>query len=92
MSNLQKPTLFADIPDEEETQFSGGNGCRWRSSRLASPSENSSGLSPGIFSGRRFGFDLNFYLFGLGAAYLFGNPGITKEEVQFVWERSFRFW
>jgi hypothetical protein len=86
MSHSQDLDLFSEIPSDEETQLSGGYGCRGRSS---SPESQSTGFSGG---GRRFSFDLNFYIFGMGAAYLFGNPGVTKEEVQFVWERSFRFW
>jgi hypothetical protein len=42
--------------------------------------------------GGGFSFDLNSYIFGIGAAYLFGNPGITAEEMQFAWQNSFKFW
>jgi hypothetical protein len=86
MSHSQDLNLFAEISNDEETQLSGGYGWHGRSSSPASQSADGSG------GGRRFSFDLNFYIFGMGAAYLFGNPGVTKEEVQFVWERSFRFW
>jgi hypothetical protein len=33
-------------------------------------------------------FDLQGYIFGLGAGVLFGNPGLTPDEVQVVWERA----
>lgn len=36
-------------------------------------------------------FDLNTYLFILGAGIVFGNPGLTREEVQFAWENAFVF-
>jgi hypothetical protein len=84
--------LFAKLSTDDETQLSGGYGCR-SSSRGQSlePSPRSS-FSSASSGGRRFSFDLQFYIFGIGAAYLFGNPGVTSEEVQFVWEKSFRFW
>ena len=37
------------------------------------------------------GFDLDTYMFILGAGILFGNPGLTQEEIQFAWESSFVF-
>ena len=36
-------------------------------------------------------FDIERYLFILGAGLLFGNPGLTKDEIQFAWERAFVF-
>ncbi|MBW4688712.1 MAG: hypothetical protein KME40_27410 [Komarekiella atlantica HA4396-MV6] len=36
-------------------------------------------------------FDLNTYLFILGAGVVFGNPGLTPDEIQFAWESSFVF-
>jgi hypothetical protein len=94
MNDSQDLNLFAEIPNDEETLLSGGYDCRGRSSRWGAQAGDMSGFSSPTHSssGRRFSFDLNFYIFGIGAAYLFGNPGVTKEEVQFVWERSFRFW
>jgi hypothetical protein len=83
--------LFAKLSTDDETQLSGGYGCRSsnRGQSLESPSPS---ISSGNSGGKRFSFDLQFYIFGIGAAYLFGNPGVTSEEVQFVWEKSFRFW
>ncbi|MDJ0695477.1 hypothetical protein [Mastigocoleus sp. MO_188.B34] len=36
-------------------------------------------------------FDIERYLFILGTGFLFGNPGLTKDEIQFAWERAFIF-
>jgi hypothetical protein len=47
--------------------------------------EESATVSGGVFTG---GFSLDLYLFGLGAALQFGNPGVTADEVQKVWENS----
>ena len=41
--------------------------------------------------GFRVKFDLDTYFYLLGAGIAFGNPGLTKEEVQFAWENSFIF-
>ncbi|MBD2771504.1 hypothetical protein [Iningainema tapete] len=41
--------------------------------------------------GTRVSFDLNTYLFILGAGVVFGNPGLTYEETQFAWENAFVF-
>ncbi len=49
-------------------------------------SEESAAVSGG---GSRVSFDVNTYLFILGAGVLFGNPGLTSEEIQFAWEQSF---
>jgi hypothetical protein len=45
-------------------------------------SEESATVSGGL------GFNFVGYAFGLGAALLLGNPGITAEEVQYVWEQT----
>jgi len=49
--------------------------------------EESATVSGGI----RISFDLNTYMFILGAGILFGNPGLTKDEIQFAWESAFIF-
>lgn len=49
--------------------------------------EESATVSGGI----SISFDLNTYIFILGAGVLFGNPGLTKEEIQFAWESAFIF-
>ncbi|GAB1541449.1 hypothetical protein NUACC21_41200 [Scytonema sp. NUACC21] len=52
--------------------------------------ELSSEESAAVSGGRsRASFDVNTYLFILGAGLLFGNPGLTSEEIQFAWEQSF---
>lgn len=33
-----------------------------------------------------FHFDLDSYLFVIGAGQIFGNPGLTPDEVQVAWE------
>ncbi len=45
-------------------------------------SEESAAVSGGI----RVRFDLDTYLFILGAGILFGNPGLTSDEIQFAWK------
>ncbi len=35
------------------------------------------------------GFDMNTYLFMLGAGVVFGNPGLTQDEIQFAWKSAF---
>ncbi|MDJ0735868.1 MAG: hypothetical protein QNJ47_17695 [Nostocaceae cyanobacterium] len=42
-------------------------------------------------SGGNISFNLNMYMFMLGAGVLFGNPGLTPDEIQFAWEQSFVF-
>lgn len=39
----------------------------------------------------RVSFDLDTYAFIIGAGVLFGNPGLTPEEIQFAWEQAFVF-
>jgi hypothetical protein len=92
MSYSENLDLFAELSTDDETQLSGGYGCR-SGNRMQLGEQRSRSESSFSSSGsRRFSFDLQFYIFGIGAAYLFGNPGVTAEEVQFVWERSLRFW
>lgn len=50
-------------------------------------SEESAAVSGGI----RVRFDLDTYLFILGAGILFGNPGLTSDEIQFAWKSAFVF-
>jgi hypothetical protein len=90
MNHLEDLNLFAELSTDDETSLSGGYGCRSNSRMPGLEPSSRSSFTSG--SPRRFSFDLQFYIFGMGAAYLFGNPGVTPEEVQFVWERSFRFW
>ncbi len=42
-------------------------------------------------TGGNVSFNLNTYIFMLGAGVLFGNPGLTEQEIQFAWEQSFVF-
>jgi hypothetical protein len=51
----------------------------------------SSEESAAVSGGRVIGFDLNTYLFILGAGVVFGNPGLTPDEVHFAWMNSFIF-
>jgi len=39
----------------------------------------------------RVDFDLNIYLFILGVGVVYGNSGLTPEEIQFAWESAFIF-
>lgn len=50
-------------------------------------SEESAAVSGGI----GVSFDLDTYLYILGAGVVFGNPGLTPEEVHFAWMNSFVF-
>lgn len=36
-------------------------------------------------------FDMDIYLYILGAGVVFGNPGLTPAEIQFAWESAFVF-
>lgn len=51
----------------------------------------SSEESAAVSGGRRVSFDLNTYLFILGAGVVFGNPGLTSDEIHFAWMQSFIF-
>ena len=44
-----------------------------------------------VSGGTQVSFDLDTYLFILGAGVVFGNPGLTPEEIQFAWMQSFVF-
>jgi hypothetical protein len=48
-------------------------------------SEESVNVSGGATS---LTFNLDDYLFVLGAAQVFGNPGVTTQEVQAAWEQA----
>jgi hypothetical protein len=89
-------SLFTDIEPSQQTEFCGGYSSRSRTSRAGvRSSATSTKMSSSVSGDRRgggFSFDLNSYIFGIGAAYLFGNPGITAEEMQFAWQNSFKFW
>ncbi|WP_236142566.1 hypothetical protein [Nostoc sp. CMAA1605] len=49
--------------------------------------EESADISGGI----GVSFDLDTYMYILGAAVLFGNPGLTSEEIHFAWMSAFVF-
>lgn len=97
--------LFTEVPASEEVQVSGGfgyGGFRMHTSRMQNVPVASMALPPtggggngsgggrGGGRGNGFYFDLQFYLFGMGAAYMFGNPGVTPAEVQYVWQMALR--
>ncbi len=44
--------------------------------------------SAAVNGGTQVNFDLNTYLFIIGAGVVFGNPGLTPEEIQFAFESS----
>lgn len=50
--------------------------------------EDSAAVSGGYL---QVSFDLDTYLYILGAGVVFGNPGLTPDEVQFAWESAFVF-
>lgn len=47
--------------------------------------------SAAISGGVGVSFDLDTYMYILGAAVLFGNPGLTSEEIHFAWMSAFVF-
>jgi hypothetical protein len=49
--------------------------------------EESANVSGGLVS-TGLTFNLDDYLFFLGAAQVFGAPGVTTDEVQFAWEKA----
>lgn len=53
--------------------------------------ELSSEESAAVRGGVRVSFDLDTYFYILGAAVVFGNPGITSAEIHFAWMNSFIF-
>jgi hypothetical protein len=73
MLTLEKTTLFEDINAEESAIVSGGSGYMHSSYCSTSPYRND------------LHFDLDKYLFVLGAGVTFGNPGLTPDEVQAGW-------
>ncbi len=72
---IDQSSLFIDLSSEASAGLSGG-GRRHRPTRR------------GHTHGTSAYFDLQGYIFGLGAGVLFGNPGLTPDEVQVVWERA----
>lgn len=72
---VDQSSLFIDLNAEESASLSGG-GRKRRPTREC----NTCGTS-GYF-------DLQGYIFGLGSGVLFGNPGLTPDEIQVVWERA----
>jgi hypothetical protein len=72
---IDQSSLFIDLNSEEAASLSGG-GRRHRP------------MHGGNNHGTSGYFDLQGYIFGLGAGVLFGNPGLTPDEVQVVWERA----
>ena len=79
MSTATK-TLFTEITPEESVAVSGGIGIGL-----------DSGYNPckdPCYYQKNFNFDLNRYLFVLGAGTVFGNPGLTPDEVQKGWESA----
>ncbi|BCL37164.1 hypothetical protein [Nostoc sp. MS1] len=53
--------------------------------------ELSSKESAAVSGGIGVSFDLDTYLFILGAGVMFGNPGLTSDEVHFAWMSAFVF-
>jgi hypothetical protein len=47
--------------------------------------------SAAVSGGVRVSFDLDTYFYILGAAAVFGNPGLTSAEIHFAWMNSFVF-
>jgi hypothetical protein len=92
MNNQTIENLFIEMPPEQAEVLSGGR--KRRSRGCSFGSDTAIGATDSILGGgsSRFFFDLQTYIFGIGAAFLFGNPGVTPEEMQYVWKRSLRFW
>jgi hypothetical protein len=73
MLTLEKTALFEDINAEESAIVSGGYMYGGGHHHPTSPYRND------------LHFDLDKYLFVLGAGVTFGNPGLTPDEVQAGW-------
>lgn len=100
-TNSQQP-LFIQLASIEEEQVAGGFGYNRGFRRhlyraqsvpvadtpMSQPSSDGSAFGGGRGGG--FSFDLQSYIFGIGAAYLFGNPGVTPAEIQYVWQMALR--
>ena len=72
--------LFTEIAPEESAHVAGGG-------------RRHHGTSAGteIELGDVLNFNLNRYVFGLGAGVFAGNPGLTADEVQFAWENAIQY-
>lgn len=92
MKNESTQDLFTDVPPEQAASLSGGR--RGRRGGLSPRNGPEIMGMDTVYNGggSRFYFDLQAYIFGIGAAYLFGNPGVTPQEIQYVWQRSLRLW
>ena len=99
-NSKQKQNLFTQVATDDEEHLRGGFGAygfRMAPSRIqrvpvaniSVPQPSLGHANSGSFSGGYY-FDLQAYIFGMGAAYLFGNPGVTPAEVQYVWQMALR--
>lgn len=79
---MSTKSLFVDLDAKESAAINGG--------RRRSSHGGHSAIAP-IQTGTIVNFDLNAYLFGLGAGVAFGNVGLTPDEVQFSWENALSF-
>ncbi|GAB4371961.1 MAG: hypothetical protein Kow00121_13900 [Elainellaceae cyanobacterium] len=77
-------SLFVDLAAKESATVSGGG------RRRTYHGGGQSSIDP-IETGTIVNFNLNSYLFGLGAGVAFGNPGLTPDEIQFSWENALSF-
>ncbi|GAB4371952.1 MAG: hypothetical protein Kow00121_13880 [Elainellaceae cyanobacterium] len=88
-------TLFVEVTPVEEVSVTGGYGFRRQLYRaqdvpVMPMNQSSQGYGRTGQRGGGFYFDLQAYIFGIGAAYLFGNPGVTPAEIQYVWQMALR--
>jgi hypothetical protein len=73
---VQEQKLFTEISSEESSVVSGGVGI------------GDYGGGHGGHHKNDFHFNLDAYLFVLGAGVVFGNPTLTPDEIQYGWEKA----
>ncbi|MCU0552137.1 MAG: hypothetical protein MUC48_22605 [Leptolyngbya sp. Prado105] len=82
MLTLEKAPLFEDINAAESAIVSGGRSGSYMRSSYMGHGGHGGPTSP---YRNDLHFDLDKYLFVLGAGVTFGNPGLTPDEVQAGW-------
>lgn len=81
MSTATTNTLFNDLSGEESVRISGGYG------RRGGGHDHGGGITP-VQPGTIVNFDLNSYLFVLGAGVVYGPLGLTYDEQMLALETA----
>lgn len=90
MSTIKDHALFTELIPEEAAVVSGGG----RRHHIGGGGGGMGGPGPGPYPPgparptNTSSFNLDQYLFVLGAGVVFGNPGVTPDETQAAWESA----